>query len=112
MTRAFLEKDMKVEIHGHKLFTTSAKYPGICNSPDGYFLDGRRAVLLEIKSPWKRIPGDEVLMQYLPQPWSGMDFAPSVTMGCLWTVFIESVMLNSTHLIIRTSRMMKRGAVL
>ena len=29
VTRAFLEKDMKIEIHGPKLFITSVKYPGI-----------------------------------------------------------------------------------
>ena len=81
VTRAFLEKDMKVEIHGHKLFITSAKYPGICNSPDGYFLDDGHAVLLEIKSPWKRIPGDEVPIQYLLQLRSGMDFAPFCDYG-------------------------------
>ena len=28
VTQAFLEKDMKVEIHGHKLFIISTKYPG------------------------------------------------------------------------------------
>ena len=76
VTRAFLEKDMKVEMHGQKLFITSAKYPGICHSADGYFLNGGRAVLLQIKSSWKRIPGDEVPTQYLPQLWPGMDLAP------------------------------------
>ena len=68
---AFLEKDMNVRIHDHKLFITSAKYPGICNSLDGYILDGGDTVLLEIKCPWIRIPGDEVPSRYLPQLWSG-----------------------------------------
>ena len=96
VTRAFLEKDMKVEIYGHKLFITAAKYPRTCNSPDGYFLDGGHAVLLEIKSPWKRIPGDEVPTRYLPPPpRSGMDFAPFCEI-----VIIESVMQNSTLLMI------------
>ena len=72
---------MKIEIHGPKLFITSVKYPGICNSLDGYFLDGEHAVLLKIKSPWKRIPGDEVPIQYLPKLWSGMDFAPFCDYG-------------------------------
>ena len=36
----------------------------------------------------------------------GWILPPSVTMGCLWTVFIESVMLNSTLLMIISSRMM------
>ena len=88
VTRAFLEKDVKVEIHSHKLFITSVKYPGICNSPDGYFLDGGDAVL-EIKSPWRRIPGDKVPSQYLPQVWSGMDFAPFCDYGLFVDCFLS-----------------------
>jgi putative phage-type endonuclease len=102
ITIQYLEAKYKTKVYGENAHIRDENN-FLSYSPDGYMIKDGEIYLIEIKSPIRRIPSDDIPEHYKPQIWLGLEMSKEIATKALFVDCVYRICeridlsMDSTH---------------